>query len=120
THRFLQRITKEAGFDATFVLAQSFPDPDFSSVELPNPEYYAAFKEAIRVGTKHNSALLFASDPDGDRLGACVQKQDKTYQLLSGNQLGLIYLDYLIQTKKVDNPVVVNTMVSSALATDII
>lgn len=120
THRFMQRITKEEGYDATFVMKQSFPDPDFSTVDLPNPEYISAFDEAIKVGEMHNSAILLASDPDGDRLGICVQKKDKTYQLLSGNQLGLIYLAYLIENKKVKNPVVVNTMVSSTLATDIL
>lgn len=120
TQRFLQRITKEAGYDATYVLSQSYPDPDFSTVELPNPEYFSAFEKAIEVGKKHGSAILLASDPDGDRLGICVKQENGTYILLSGNQLGFIYLDYLIQTKHVENPVVVNTMVSSALATDIL
>lgn len=120
TQKFFLRFAKEQGYDVSFVLEQSFPDPNFATVELPNPEYNEAFKEAEALGKKKDSKLLFASDPDGDRLGVSVQKPNKEYQLLTGNQLGLIYIDYIIKTKDLHDGVIINTIVSSALANDIL
>lgn len=89
----LQQLT----FEKVFVVEeQATPDPEFSTVESPNPEEAQAFQLAIAEGRKHNADLLLATDPDADRLGAAVKDQAGEYQLLTGNQLGALILDYLL------------------------
>jgi len=70
----IRRILKERGFTNIFVVEEQIqPDPDFSTVESPNPEYPAAFKLAIKLGQKVNAEILIATDPDSDRIGMAVR-----------------------------------------------
>jgi len=70
----IRRILKERGFTNVFVVEeQAQPDPDFSTVESPNPEYPAAFELAIKLGQKVNAEILIATDPDSDRIGMAVK-----------------------------------------------
>jgi len=70
----IRKILKERGFTNIFVVEEQVtPDPDFSTVESPNPEYPAAFELAIKLGQKVNAEILIATDPDSDRIGLAVR-----------------------------------------------
>jgi phosphoglucomutase len=70
----IRRILKERGFTNVFVVEEQVtPDPDFSTVESPTPEYPAAFELAIKLGQKVNAEILIATDPDADRIGMAVK-----------------------------------------------
>jgi phosphoglucomutase len=70
----IRKILKERGFTNVFVVEEQIaPDPDFSTVESPNPEYPAAFELAIKLGQKVDAEILIATDPDSDRIGMAVK-----------------------------------------------
>lgn len=75
---------------------QAKPDPEFSTVKSPNPEEHQAFELAIKQGQKIDADILIGTDPDADRLGVAVQDGSGSYQVLTGNQLGTLMLDYLL------------------------
>ncbi|WP_156290175.1 phospho-sugar mutase [Oceanobacillus salinisoli] len=76
---------------------QAKPDPEFRTVESPNPEEHQAFTMAIDLGKQVDADILLGTDPDADRLGAAVKKTDGNYQVLTGNQLGSLLLDYILR-----------------------
>lgn len=78
------------------VKEQTIPDPEFSTVASPNPEEHQAFEMAMNLGKKTNAQILLATDPDSDRLGVAALNQSGTYQVLTGNQLGVLLLDYIL------------------------
>lgn len=116
---------REAGFEEfTMVPEQAQPDGDFSTVAKPNPEDPAAFDMAIALGKKEGADLLIAIDPDADRLGAAVRQPNGDYQLLTGNQIAALLLDYILAAKQRQNTLpanaaVVKSIVSSEFATAI-
>jgi phosphoglucomutase len=75
---------------------QAVPDPEFSTVASPNPEEHQAFTMAISQGKKIGADILLGTDPDGDRLGVAAKGEDGEYQVLTGNQLGALLLDYIL------------------------
>ncbi|MFD1172552.1 phospho-sugar mutase [Oceanobacillus picturae] len=75
---------------------QAVPDPEFSTVASPNPEEHQAFTMAISQGKKMGADILLGTDPDGDRLGVAAKREDGEYQVLTGNQLGALLLDYIL------------------------
>lgn len=79
---------------------QSIPDPEFSTVMSPNPEEHQAFELAIDLGKETGADILLATDPDADRLGIAVRDENNDYQVLSGNQLGVLLLDYILSESK--------------------
>ncbi|PGR26852.1 phosphoglucomutase [Priestia megaterium] len=112
---------KAFGFtNVTVVKEQEHPDPDFSTVQSPNPEEHAAFELAIRYGKEIDADLLMATDPDADRLGVAVKDSSGEYIVLTGNQLGALMLHYLLTQKKEqgvlpENGAVVKTIVTSEI-----
>ncbi|MHC5227642.1 phospho-sugar mutase [Enterococcus sp. LJL99] len=120
-----EKALKQAGFEK-FVLVpeQAIADPDFTTVKSPNPEEKSAFEYAIALGEKEGADLLIATDPDADRLGAAVRLPNGSYQVLTGNQLGAIFIQYILEAHKQagtlpENAVVLKSIVSSELATTI-
>ncbi|MBK0007181.1 phospho-sugar mutase [Bacillus sp. S35] len=106
--------------NVTVVKKQELPDPDFSTVQSPNPEEHAAFELAIRYGKEVDADLLMATDPDADRLGVAVKDNSGEYVVLTGNQLGALMLHYLLIQKKEqgllpENGAVVKTIVTSEI-----
>lgn len=106
------------------VKEQELPDPEFSTVKYPNPEEHSAFEIAIQYGEKHNADILLATDPDADRVGVAVRNKEGKYQVLTGNQIGALLLDYLIRENKKqgtlkDDATVVKTIVTSEIGRDI-
>lgn len=108
----------------TVVKEQELPDPEFSTVESPNPEEHAAFELAIRDGKKISADLLIATDPDADRLGIAVQNEQGDYVVLTGNQTGALLLHYILTEKRrkgtlPENGVMLKTIVTSELGSRI-
>lgn len=106
--------------NVTIVKEQELPDPEFSTVQSPNPEEHAAFELAIKEGEKIGADLLIATDPDADRLGIAVRDEQGEYVVLTGNQTGALLLDYILTQKKSKgtlpaNGVVLKTIVTSEL-----
>lgn len=116
---------KAMGFkNVTIVKEQELPDPEFSTVESPNPEEHAAFELAIKEGEKIGADLLIATDPDADRLGIAVKNEQGDYVVLTGNQTGALLLDYILTQKKEKgtlpaNGIVLKTIVTSELGKQI-
>lgn len=118
-----QYIGTKALYNAGFrqiisVDSQKEPDPDFSTVDSPNPETEEAFNEAIKVGREHEADILIATDPDADRLGVAVKTSDTHYEVLTGNQIAALLVDYILkqnlkQEKLPQNAAIVKSIVSS-------
>lgn len=114
-------ILQSLGYEhVTVVPEQAVPDPDFSTVKLPNPEEKQAFTLALQLAEKVNADLVMGTDPDADRVGVVVRDHDKQYQVLSGNQLGALLLQYILQRRQEsgrlpENGAIVKTIVTSEL-----
>ncbi|GAJ25900.1 phosphoglucosamine mutase [Liquorilactobacillus sucicola DSM 21376 = JCM 15457] len=120
-----EKALKQAGFaNFTMVPEQAKADPEFSTVTKPNPEDPAAFDLSIALGKKEDADVLIAVDPDADRLGAAVRQPTGEYQLLTGNQIAALMLDYILTARQKsnqlpENAAVVKSIVSSEFATAI-
>ncbi|KRN80955.1 phosphoglucomutase [Ligilactobacillus acidipiscis] len=120
-----EKALRQAGFkNFTMVPEQAIADGDFPTVKKPNPEDAAAFDLSIKLGQEQNADLLIAVDPDADRLGAAVRQPDGEYQLLTGNQIAALMLNYILIAHEKDgslseNAAVVKSIVSSEFATKI-
>ncbi len=103
--------------DVTVVPEQEFPDGNFPTCPFPNPEIREALQKGIELCQKVKPDLLLATDPDCDRCGIAVE-QDGEYVLLSGNEVGVLLLDFIAR-KRIENgtmpknPVAVSTIVST-------
>src|SRR5699024_1378133 len=90
-HDLVPRGLAQLNFENVSIVAeQAEPDPEFPTVESPNPEEAAAFTLAIKEAQKQNADILLATDPDADRLGVAVRDENGKYKLLTGNQLGAL------------------------------
>ena len=118
-----ERALKQAGFEGfTLVPEQAEADPEFTTVKSPNPEEPGAFEYAERLGKEIGADILVATDPDADRLGAAVRRQDGEYEVISGNQIASLMVNYLLLAKQEsntlpDNAVVLKSIVSSEFPT---
>jgi len=128
----IRKILKERGFTNVFVVEEQVePDPDFSTVESPNPEYPAAFELAIKLGQKVNAEILIATDPDSDRIGMAVRnpfppssmsfprkrESSISYTVLNGNQVGILLLHYILSSKKELNQLPANGFIVKTVVT---
>lgn len=117
----VRRVLKELGYANVYVVeSQEQPDPNFSTVEYPNPEDPDAFKLAVELGEKIDSDIILGTDPDCDRVGVVVKNKEGEYKVLSGNQTGALLLDYILSSmteKEIlpENSVMVKTIVTSEL-----
>lgn len=106
------------GFSNIYVVEeQRLPDGNFSTVKSPNPEEPDSFKMAIELAKSKNADMIFATDPDCDRIGVAVLNQDNDYQLLTGNQIGALLVNYILEAKKIvsSKDAVIKTIVTSEL-----
>jgi len=109
---------KAYGFNkVTIVEEQAEPNPAFPTVSYPNPEEKEAFQLAIKYGHRQEADLLLATDPDADRLGVAVRKEDGQYELLSGNQLGALLLHYILSQKNKKETLPTNSVVMKTIVT---
>lgn len=115
------RILKEMGYNnITLVEEQRLPDGSFPTCPYPNPEIKEAMALGMEYAKKYQADLLLATDPDCDRVGIAVKNGDE-YVLLSGNEVGLLLLDYICSQrvkhgKMPADPVMIKTIVTMDLA----
>ncbi|TPR18196.1 phospho-sugar mutase [Apilactobacillus timberlakei] len=120
-----RRALENAGFkNYSIVPEQTISDPEFPTVDFPNPEFPEAFNLSIKLGKKVGADVLIATDPDADRLGAAVRQPDNSYKLMTGNQIASVLLDYILKAKQDNHElpadgIVVKSIVSTELATKI-
>jgi len=124
----VRRILEAVGFkNIHIVKEQELPDGSFPTVSLPNPENPEALSMAIELAKKTDASLVFGTDPDSDRIGAAakvVENGEVKYKCFSGNQMGLMLLDFILDAKKnlgtlPENSFAVTTIVSSKLVKSI-
>jgi phosphoglucomutase len=121
----LRRALKEAGFKNVHVVKeQELPDGDFPTVKEPNPEKPDVFKLAIELANKKNGDILMGTDPDADRLGVAYKNRDGEYTNLTGNEIGILLVNYMLTTMKeqnrlTDKGVIIKSIVSTELVEDI-
>jgi len=112
------RTLKEMGYtNITVVKEQEQPDGNFSTCPYPNPEIKEAMALGMEYAKKCNADLLLATDPDCDRVGIAVKNKAGEYELLTGNQTGMLLLDYICSQrvkhgKMPADPVMVKTIVT--------
>ena len=116
--RPVTRTLKEMGYtNITVVKEQEQPDGNFPTCPYPNPEIKEAMSLGMEYAKRCNADLLLATDPDCDRVGIAVKNKAGEYELLTGNQVGLLLLDYICSQrikhgKMPDAPVMVKTIVT--------
>ena len=116
------RTLSEMGYThVTVVAEQAEPDGNFPTCPYPNPEIREAMELGLRYARENNADLLLATDPDCDRVGIAVKNEEGAYVLLSGNETGILLLDYICSQrvkhgKMPEKPVMVKTIVTMDLA----
>ena len=99
--RTVENVFPAAGIKNLFIVEeQRTPDGLFPTVNSPNPEDPGAMKMAIALAGRLGAQLAIGTDPDADRVGAAVRRQDGTYAMLTGNQIGCILIKYLLEKRK--------------------
>lgn len=121
----IRRALKEVGFDNILVVAEEEnPDPNFAGLDYPNPEEQKALNRGILLAKAEGADLVIATDPDCDRVGVAVKTTTGDYELLTGNQIGGLLTDYIIEGLKEknelkENSVLIKTIVTSEFGADI-
>ncbi len=116
------RTLNESGYtNITVVREQEEPDGNFTTCPYPNPEIKEAMSLGMEYAERYNADLLLATDPDCDRVGIAVKTPDGEYRLLSGNETGMLLLDYICRKRTENgtmpqNPVFIKTIVTTDLA----
>lgn len=116
------RVLNENGFRRVFMVSeQEKPDGNFPTLRVPNPEREDSFALAKKYARAVAADVIIATDPDSDRLGVAVLDDDGGYQMLSGNQIGLLLMEYILATKSArgelsENDYCITSVVSSNLA----
>lgn len=110
------KILKEMGYTVKIVDTQFKPDGNFPTVKSPNPEYKEAFDEALKYVDK-DSDILIGNDPDSDRIGVVVPNKCK-FVYLTGNEIGMLVLDYILKTRDTSKRNVVATTIVSTPMVD--
>ena len=115
-YRYVSRVFDLIGFQHYVTVPnQKNPDPEFTTCNVPNPEKITAFAEAFKLADEIGADIALATDPDSDRVGVAVSHLGMKV-LLTGNQLGVLFLDYLCQTRTVrDGQIVIKSIVTTPL-----
>lgn len=118
----VQKLLNRLGIvDIAVVPSQREPDGKFPTCPYPNPEIREAMEEGLKLCEKTHPDLLIGTDPDCDRCGVAARDQNGEYRCLSGNEMGLLLLDFICKTRLAANtmprgPVAVTTVVSTGMA----
>ena len=116
------QVLKDIGIsDITIVPEQEYPNGYFTTCSYPNPEIFEALKLGLELATKTGADLMLATDPDADRVGIAIRCPDGSYELVSGNEMGVLLLDYICAGRiekgtMPKDPVAVKSLVSTPLA----
>ena len=118
----VMKVLQDIGIDdITIVPEQQYPDGNFPTCPYPNPEIFEALRLGLELAEKTGADLMLATDPDADRVGIAMKCPDGTYELVSGNEVGVLLLDY-ISAARIENgtmpekAVAVKSIVSTPLA----
>ena len=118
----VMKVLQDIGIDdITIVPEQQYPDGNFPTCPYPNPEIFEALRLGLELAEKTGADLMLATDPDADRVGIAMKCPDGTYELVSGNEVGVLLIDY-ISAARIENgtmpekPVAVKSIVSTPLA----
>ena len=123
--KLIPTMLERLGFtNVNVVEAQAVPDGNFPTTPSPNPEEKAAMKMAVDLAKDIDADIVFASDPDADRVGVAVKKPDGEWMLLNGNQTMSVLIYYLLKEWKENGKLtgkefIVKTIVTSELPADI-
>ena len=115
-------VLKDIGItDVTIVPEQEYPNGYFTTCSYPNPEIFAALEKGLELAKEVGADLMLATDPDADRVGIAMKCPDGSYELVSGNEMGVLLLDYICagrieQGTMPDRPVACKSIVSTPLA----
>ena len=118
----VMRILNDIGIDdITIVPEQQYPDGNFPTCPYPNPEIFEALRLGLELAVEVGADLMLATDPDADRVGIAMKCPDGTYELVSGNEVGALLLDYICAGRiekgtMPENAVAVKSLVSTPLA----
>ena len=116
------RILNDIGIDdITIVPEQKYPDGNFPTCPYPNPEIFEALRLGLELAKEQDADLMLATDPDADRVGIAMKCPDGSYELVSGNEVGVLLLDYICAGRiekgtMPKNAVAVKSLVSTPLA----
>ena len=116
------QVLKDIGVtDITIVPEQEYPNGYFTTCSYPNPEIFEALELGLNLAKEKGAVLMLATDPDGDRVGIAMKCPDGSYELVSGNEVGVLLLDYICAGRiekgtMPENPVAVKSIVSTPLA----
>lgn len=116
------RVLHDIGIDdITIVPEQQYPDGNFPTCPYPNPEIFEALRLGLELAKKSGADLMLATDPDADRVGIAIKCPDGSYELVSGNEVGVLLLDYICAGRiekgtMPEKPVAVKSIVSTPLA----
>jgi len=117
----VRKILEMTGAKNVYVVKeQELPDGNFSTVKSPNPEEKEGFTLAIELARKVDADIVFATDPDCDRIGAVVKDEKGEYITLSGNQMGVLLCEFILRNKKLngtlpENGAVIKTIVTTSM-----
>lgn len=114
-------ILARMGIEVNVVEEQKYPDTEFRTVSVPNPEQSEALSMGIKLADKLGSDIVIGTDPDCDRMGVAVRDDQGKFVLLNGNQIGAMLMNYILSRREEDgtmpsNPAVVKTIVTTSLA----
>lgn len=121
----VRRVLDEIGFEKVYVVKeQELPDCNFSTVKYPNPEEKEVFDIAIEIARRENADLIIGTDPDCDRVGVVVKNKSNEYVVLTGNQVGALLVNYVLENlakenKLLKNSTIIKTIVTSELGAEI-
>ena len=116
------RVLKDIGIaDLTIVPKQEYPNGYFTTCSYPNPEVFGALEQGLNLAKETDADLMLATDPDADRVGIAMKCPDGCYELVSGNEAGVLLLDYICAGRKEKGimpkrPIAVKSIVSTPLA----
>lgn len=115
-HHTLVPVLRQLGAELTTVGEQCTRDVKFSTVESPNPENPEAFRLGFEAAAKVKAPLVLATDPDADRVGVACRSREGQLEVLGGNEVCVLLMDYLLRhTADTDGALVLTTLVSSPL-----
>ncbi|MEG3038657.1 MAG: phospho-sugar mutase, partial [Clostridia bacterium] len=114
----IQRVLKEVGFENVLVVKEEEnPDPNFAGINYPNPEDKKALVRGIKLAKEEGADLVIATDPDCDRVGLAVKTKDGDYELLTGNQIGALLVNYVLANLDEKNLIPKNATIVKTIVT---
>ena len=120
-NKLVRRVLSDIGVEnVTIVKEQENPDGNFTTCPFPNPELQEALEKGLELCKETQAELLLATDPDSDRVSIAARRDDGSYRLYTGNEIGAMLTEYILSCRKAngtlpENPIVVKTIVTTKI-----